>query len=54
MSQREDIVAVAAKEIGYKEYQNNNNKYGVWYGIDVYKRQAYRAKTEGVRIKCQY
>lgn len=34
MSQREDIVAVAAKEIGYKEYQNNNNKYGVWYGMN--------------------
>ena len=33
LSQREDIVAVAAKEIGYKEYQNNNNKYGVWLSL---------------------
>lgn len=34
MSQREEIIAVAAKEIGYKEYQGNNNKFGVWYGMN--------------------
>lgn len=34
LSQREEIIAIAAKEIGYKEYQNNNNKYGVWYGMN--------------------
>lgn len=34
MSQREEIIAVAAAEIGYKEYQGNNNKYGVWYGMN--------------------
>ena len=34
MNQREEIIAIAAKEIGYKEYQGNNNKYGVWYGMN--------------------
>ena len=34
MSQRSDIIAIAEKEVGYKEYQGNNNKYGVWYGMN--------------------
>ena len=34
MGQREQIMQVAAGEVGYKEYQNNNNKYGVWYGMN--------------------
>ena len=34
MNQRSEIIAIAAKEIGYKEYQGNNNKYGVWYGMN--------------------
>ena len=34
MDQREQIMQVAAGEIGYKEYQNNNNKYGVWFGMN--------------------
>lgn len=31
---RKKIVAVAAKEIGYKEGRNNATKYGQWYGMD--------------------
>ena len=34
MSQREDIIRVAAAEIGYKEGKNNATKYGKWYGMD--------------------
>ena len=34
LNQREEIIAIAEKEIGYKEYQGNNNKYGVWYGLN--------------------
>jgi hypothetical protein len=33
-SMRDDIVAVAEKEIGYKETGNNITKYGKWYGCD--------------------
>ena len=32
MSQRTEIVRIAAGEIGYKESANNNTKYGAWYG----------------------
>ena len=34
MSQRTEIVRIAAGEIGYKEGANNNTKYGVWYGMN--------------------
>ena len=34
MDQREKIVAIAVAEIGYREYQGNNTKYGVWYGLN--------------------
>lgn len=34
LSQRSDIIAIAEKEVGYKEYQGNNNKFGVWYGLN--------------------
>ena len=34
MSQREEIIAIAKGQVGYKEYQGNNNKYGVWYGMN--------------------
>ena len=29
-----DIVALAKKEVGYKEGTNNDTKYGVWYGLN--------------------
>ena len=34
LSQRSDLVKVAVSQIGYKEYQGNNNMYGVWYGLN--------------------
>ena len=34
LSQRSDLVKVAISQIGYKEYQGNNNMYGVWYGLN--------------------
>lgn len=34
MNQREEIIKVATKEIGYKEGKNNATKYGYWYGLD--------------------
>lgn len=34
MSQRTEIVAMAAREIGYKEGRNNATKYGAWYGMN--------------------
>ena len=34
MSQRTEIVRIAAGEIGYKESANNNTKYGAWYGMN--------------------
>lgn len=34
MSQRTNIVAIAQKEIGYKEGKNNDTKYGEWYGMN--------------------
>lgn len=33
MSKRDEIVALASQEVGYKEYANNKTKYGDWYGI---------------------
>lgn len=33
-NQREDIVAVARTQIGYREGSNNDTKYGEWYGIN--------------------
>lgn len=29
-----NVVDIAKKEIGYKESANNDNKYGVWYGLN--------------------
>ena len=29
-----DVIALAKKEIGYKEGTNNDTKYGVWYGLN--------------------
>lgn len=34
LSQRSSLVDVAISQIGYKEYQGNNNMYGVWYGMN--------------------
>ena len=34
MSQREEIIAIAKGQVGYKEYANNNNIFGVWYGMN--------------------
>ena len=28
------VVAIATKEVGYKEGPNNGTKYGAWYGLD--------------------
>jgi hypothetical protein len=28
------VLEIASKEIGYQETGNNNNKYGVWYGMN--------------------
>lgn len=33
-NQREDIVAVARTQIGYREDSNNDTKYGEWYGLN--------------------
>ena len=33
MSKRDEIVALASQEVGYKEYANNKTKYGEWYGV---------------------
>ncbi len=30
---RNKIIAIAQKEIGYKEYSNNHTKYGEWFGV---------------------
>ena len=34
MSQRNDIVAIAVSQIGYREGSNNDNKFGKWYGTN--------------------
>ena len=34
MGQREDIIKIAQKEIGYKEGRNNDTKFGKWYGMN--------------------
>ncbi len=34
MTQKSNILAIAAKEVGYKQAANGSNKYGVWYGAD--------------------
>ena len=34
MDQRDKIMQVAASQVGYKEYSGDNNKYGVWYGMN--------------------
>lgn len=34
MTQREQIIAVAVSEIGYREGTNNATKYGAWYGMN--------------------
>lgn len=34
MNQREQIIAIAKGQVGYKEYANNNNIFGVWYGMN--------------------
>lgn len=34
MGQREDIIKIARKEIGYKEGRNNDTKFGKWYGMN--------------------
>ena len=61
MGQREQLVAVAAAEIGYREYQGNNNKYGVWYGAnnqpwcDIFVSWcAAQAGLQGLIPKCAY
>ena len=34
MTHGEEVLAVAAREIGYHEGKNHHNKYGEWYGLD--------------------
>jgi len=34
MTQKEKILTIAAKEVGYKQAANGSNKFGVWYGAD--------------------
>ena len=34
MNQRDKIMKIAASQVGYKEYSNDNTKYGVWYGMN--------------------
>ena len=34
MSNIDTLVGTAKKEIGYKEGANNDNKFGVWYGLN--------------------
>lgn len=34
MTQREELLAAARAEVGYKEKGNNKTKYGAWYGMD--------------------
>ena len=34
MATGEDIIAIAAREIGYREGKDKHNKYGEWYGLD--------------------
>ena len=34
MNQREEIISIALKQVGYKEGKNNATKYGHWYGLD--------------------
>lgn len=33
MSVRDEIIRIAAEQVGYKEYSNNMTKYGEWYGM---------------------
>lgn len=33
MSIRDEIIRIAAEQVGYKEYANNQTKYGEWYGL---------------------
>lgn len=33
MSIRDEIVRIASEQVGYKEYANNQTKYGEWYGL---------------------
>lgn len=34
MTQKDNILAIAAKEVGYRQAANGSNKYGQWYGMD--------------------
>lgn len=34
MNQRDKIMKIAASQVGYKEYSGDNNKYGLWYGMN--------------------
>lgn len=33
MSVRDEIIRIASEQVGYKEYANNQTKYGEWYGL---------------------
>lgn len=33
MNKRDEIIAIAEAEVGYKEYANNKTVYGEWYGM---------------------
>ena len=35
MNKRDEIIAIAEAEVGYKEYANNKTVYGEWYGMQV-------------------
>ena len=34
MNERQAIIAKAVSQLGYKEGNNNENKYGAWYGMN--------------------
>lgn len=34
MTQKDNILAIAAKEVGYRQAANGSNIYGQWYGMD--------------------
>ena len=34
MTISQDVLAVAVRELGYRELGDNRNKFGAWYGMD--------------------
>ena len=61
MGQRDDLVSVAVGQIGYCEEDNNDTKYGIWYGVnnqpwcDIFVSWcAAQAKVQELIPKCAY